>query len=338
MGSNREFLNNLQALRAYAAATVVFVHLSQVYRSAAPFGLYGVDIFFVLSGFIMAMLSTREQADFLTRRLIRIVPLYWICTIGVFSVAWVWPELLHSTRTDWGNLFKSLFFIPYRKESGAVQPLLFLGWTLNYEVFFYFIFGVVLRLRLPRPSMWVSLLILSLPVLGMLFHPGSLPWAFYLDPIVLDFLLGIGVYHLTLTACSLLLLPVMEMTFGVAHRQILLGLPAAALVFCAVRLERAEYVVRNKFVLLIGNASYVLYLTHPYVLQFGEKVLRMDSVRSVPERVVLGALLIVPAVLVACVIHVYIEMPVMAFLKRWLLSRPGQKIPVGASPIPTAPS
>ena len=260
---------------------------------------------------------------------------------------------MHSTRPDWGNLLKSLFFIPYRKESGAVQPLLFLGWTLNYEFFFYLVFGVVLRLRLPKPSVWVSLLILSLPVLGVLFHPGALPWAFYVDPIVLDFLLGIGVYHLTLKlstrtinlwgivalmVCSLLLLPCMEMAFGVAHRQILLGLPAAALVFCAVRLERAGYVVRSKLVLLIGNASYVLYLTHPYVLQFGEKVLHMDGVRSAAERVVLGTLLIVPALLVACAVHAYVEAPVMAFLKRTLLSRPSQKIPVGASPVPTAPS
>src|SRR5271166_6609820 len=129
MEPNRQFLNNLQVVRAFAAGTVVLVHLCQVYGFRSPFGLCGVDVFFVLSGFIMAMLSTREKNDFLARRLIRIVPLYWLCTFAVFFAALLMPGLLHSTTPDWNNLLKSLFFLPYRKESGAVQPLLFLGWT-----------------------------------------------------------------------------------------------------------------------------------------------------------------------------------------------------------------
>jgi peptidoglycan/LPS O-acetylase OafA/YrhL len=351
MGSNREFLNNLQALRAYAAGAVVSVHLAQACGFRSPFGLYGVDVFFVLSGFIMAMLATREPAQFFARRLIRIVPLYWLCTFGVFFVALLKPGLLHTTRPDLGNLLKSLFFIPYRKESGAVFPLLFLGWTLNYEIFFYMLFGAVLRLKLPRPSLWVSLVIVALPVLGALFPSTSVLWGFYTHPMVLEFLLGIAVFHLTLKAgagtprrwslvlimaCAMLLMPCMEVRFGVAHRELLLGLPAVVMVLCAVRLERVGCVVRNRLVLLIGNASYVLYLTHPYVLQFGEKAFGLDRVASLAGRALLATLLVTLALAVACATHIYFEIPVMRLLKRLLLSRNDRTIPAVKCPVSVA--
>src|SRR5262249_11546748 len=161
----------------------------------------------------------------------------------------------------------------------------------------------------------------------------STAWEFYTNPIILEFLLGIGVYQLTLNISvkreniwpvafvligCLLLLPCLELWFGVAYRYLFLGVPAAALVLCAVFLERSGCLLRNSVLLLIGNASYVLYLTHPYVLQLGEKALRFNLVQSLAGRVAAGIMLVVLALVVACAVHLNFEKPVMRILKRWL--------------------
>ncbi len=203
INSRPEFLGNLQVLRAYAAANVMLVHLVLSYHAKPAFGLYGVDLFFVLSGFDVLRSLGAGPSRFLTRRMIRIIPFYWLCTIGLYLLASVRPDWLHSTRPDPGNLTKSLLFIPYRKESGAVQPLLFLGWTLNYEMFFYLIFGLILKFRCRKPALCVAAILALLTFLGSLFAPTSVPTAFYSAPIILEFALGILVWQLTVKTWSI---------------------------------------------------------------------------------------------------------------------------------------
>src|SRR5262249_39672775 len=135
-------LDSLQALRAVAALSVVLYHIDFIGR-----GAFGVDIFFVLSGFIICHVTAADRQHFLLKRLIRIVPLYWARTLVVCALALAAPRLLQTTSDSWMGLLKSLFFIPYEKESGRVYPVLFLGWTLNYEMFFYVVFSIALALR-----------------------------------------------------------------------------------------------------------------------------------------------------------------------------------------------
>jgi peptidoglycan/LPS O-acetylase OafA/YrhL len=347
MASSRQIIGNLQALRAYAAANVLFVHLVQINGARVPFGLYGVDLFFVLSGFLMAMIATGNPNHFLARRLIRILPLYWLCTLAVFLVSVLKPDLLHTTRPDIINLVKSLLFIPYRKESGVVQPLLFLGWTLNYEMFFYGVFALILRLRLGHPSVWAAFLLTLLPIIGWLWTPARLPFSFYTDPIVFEFVLGVLAYHLSAQmrlqrksalawlgiGFCLLLLPVCEFVFGIRHRQVLLGIPAVVIVVLSVGLENSGLAVTNNLVLLAGEASYALYLTHPYVVQTGEKLLRLSSLQSSLYRVSLGILLASAAFGMAVAVHAYVELPLTEALKRLVLTRRERSVePMTTSP------
>ena len=108
------------------------------------FGGAGVDIFFVISGFIMVYTTMDREItpwSFMADRIARIVPAYWAATLGVFFLALVAPSLLQTSHMQWGELFKSLVFVPFRKANGLVQPVLFVGWTLNYEMFFYLMFA-----------------------------------------------------------------------------------------------------------------------------------------------------------------------------------------------------
>jgi exopolysaccharide production protein ExoZ len=80
----------------------------------------------------MAMLCEKQPGAFLRRRFVRIVPPYWAFTFVLFAIAVKYPFLLKTTRPDVVELVKSLLFIPFAKANGIMQPVLFLGWTLNY--------------------------------------------------------------------------------------------------------------------------------------------------------------------------------------------------------------
>jgi len=140
---NKSELKSLQILRAVAAISVVYFHIGSAASTSITipvFGSFGVDIFFVISGFVMAMVVSNGQGprSFVISRLSRIIPLYWILTTCLLLLAAIKPELLNSTTVNLLNYLKSLFFIPYFKENGTLYPMLSVGWTLNYEMFFYF--------------------------------------------------------------------------------------------------------------------------------------------------------------------------------------------------------
>ena len=104
-------LKALQILRAIAATSVIYYHIGCIPR----FGKFGVDIFFVISGFVMSLIIANGESSvrFAVNRIARIVPLYWVLTTAVLVLAWIHPALLDSTTADIFNYLKSLFFIPY---------------------------------------------------------------------------------------------------------------------------------------------------------------------------------------------------------------------------------
>lgn len=128
-------LANLQLLRALAAIAVVVFHFGLMPPTSLQFtaGAAGVDLFFVLSGFIIAYSSSRDARHFLARRLIRIIPAYWIATIlaALFTLqAMAWHD-----ASAW--LIQSLFYLPGPQGRPA---LIFVAWTLVYELAFYVIY------------------------------------------------------------------------------------------------------------------------------------------------------------------------------------------------------
>jgi peptidoglycan/LPS O-acetylase OafA/YrhL len=111
VGAAREQLDTVQALRAIAALCVVGMHIPAIER-----GAFGVDLFFVISGFIVCHVAAADPGQFLLKRIIRVVPLYWLCTIALFGLALAAPQLMGATRGDLGELLKSLFFVPFGQD------------------------------------------------------------------------------------------------------------------------------------------------------------------------------------------------------------------------------
>ena len=180
----------IQGLRAVAAAAVVIGHF-QGYT--APPGMHywlpynemagaGVDLFFVISGFVMVYSSTPffgptdGPASFLSRRIIRIVPLYWFCTTIYVVIATAAPSF--DIQYSGEFLAKSYFFIPVARPSGDINPVVGQGWTLNYEMLFYVIFAPALLASRFRAVSMVSLVLVTIVAAGALFAPRSLLLAF----------------------------------------------------------------------------------------------------------------------------------------------------------------
>ncbi|MDB5937705.1 MAG: acyltransferase, partial [Polaromonas sp.] len=151
----------VQILRFVAAMLVVVMHITEAISvritGAGPdhywsAGAIGVDIFFVISGFVMAMSTARLPAGnqtnwqaawiFMKRRLLRIAPLYWFYTLLKAALVLILPSLALRSSIDMQHLLASMLFIPALSPWGLVQPTLPVGWTLNFEMLFYVVFAI----------------------------------------------------------------------------------------------------------------------------------------------------------------------------------------------------
>ena len=328
-------IHNFQALRALAALMVLFVHIELLARPLGlsardmAFGNVGVDLFFVLSGFVIVH-STRRRpqsaGSFAVNRIIRVVPLYWLLTLGVFAVALVAPAMLNSTDADLGNLAKSLFFVPYQKENGLIQPVLFVGWTLNYEMFFYLVFAAALAVCASgaRRAVWLSSTVLVAFVAWVQWaQPTSLVLRFFGYNIVLEFVMGMWIALLAERGFRIGARPAAAVlaisgAWLIGHmfvwpdgpRWLLAGIPSALILICALALEDAGHAIRHRFVQLLGAASYALYLSHPFVLQaLGKLAAPLNSPAVAIPAIVVGFVL---AHAVGIAIHLFVEKPLVA--------------------------
>src|SRR6266567_3039596 len=176
-----EHISSIQYLRAVAATMVVYHHardrlpgFSEAFPS--PIGQAGVDLFFVISGFIMVVTTWSKPVSpgvFMLRRVIRIAPTYWIYTTLLAFFILVFPSVLKLEVTPAHYLY-SLLFIPHVSPlDNSVSPLLQLGWTLNYEMFFYCVFAVTLITSAAYRVVVVTLMLTGLIVAGWLFPPSG---------------------------------------------------------------------------------------------------------------------------------------------------------------------
>jgi exopolysaccharide production protein ExoZ len=212
---------------------------------------------------------------FFRRRLIRIAPLYWAVTIVYLSFFLVAHSNFAVSNNSVGTIIASFVFLPYPKPDGSMFPVHMLGWTLNYEMFFYAIFAITVMLSRQRAVATTPALLVSFVAFGHLFAPLPQPLAFWSDPIILEFCLGMmlafayragvrlprGASYGLLIGAILALAATKLRGIDLAWRTLEWGLPAAALVGALVlsREERAAGVVGRSF-LFLGSASYSLYL------------------------------------------------------------------------------
>lgn len=286
---------SVQILRALAAIAVAVCHAAQnLDRFAiAPnpshyflSGAAGVDLFFVISGFVMAYASeplfgsSSGAVTFLSHRLIRIVPLYWLATTFYVAVAILIPRL-GGTAYPVSTITASFLFVPVPRPDGGLQPVLAQGWTLNYEMFFYAIFAVAVLAPRRKAVVLATIALVLTVLIGRFFAPLPPVLSFWTDSIVLEFVFGMllglayrqGVKINPLLGVALITIGFAGFAFtdfdslAVRPRFLAWGVPAALVVAGATF---GRFSLRSpgwRMLAVVGNASYALYLTHTFALR-----------------------------------------------------------------------
>jgi peptidoglycan/LPS O-acetylase OafA/YrhL len=285
----------IQILRGLAASSLVLHHA--IYYALSRSGLgdgsnqntifaAGVDLFFVISGFIMMMVSDPEHgresrpSAFILSRITRIVPLYWFYTIVLSAAAALLPELMRSTQVSAETVVKSLLFIPFFQPNGNLAPVLGVGWTLNYEMGFYAVFAVLLGLGMRARVPAMALAFLALFILGKALGADNPFGVFLGHSITFEFVAGMALYLLhrqglragPVQVAALLCFAVFVFGWTVINgppsldmRFFLWGLPAIAVVAAALSLPDVKGRL-GRFLEYLGDASYSIYLSHLFVI------------------------------------------------------------------------
>lgn len=344
---DRATLNGLQALRGYAALSVMIGHAVKewgtTYGLSEPFDvtplLYGVDIFFVISGFIMYRTSSHlfgvpsGVRTFVLKRLLRIVPLYWFFTTLMVFTLFVLGDHLRSTEFDLWNVVSSYFFIPSERPGGRIAPVLSLGWTLNYEMFFYAIFAAALVFRRRLGATLIVVAIVGLVVFGVLAQPTWTPLRFWASSIILEFAAGLLLAMILQKRASIPVSAALVLTgavllhsqiFGFSDGQARIiggGIPAIVLVAGVVTLPQAADRRVPSWMTLLGDSSYALYLGHRFVLRAATMALAGLPLATILGLLIYGALVTAVAMAASIVIYCWLERPVLAYGRRWLEQR-----------------
>ena len=292
-------LATVQALRGVAALAVVAHHAIRTFTVKAGAGIvppaligapafydtlaFGVDLFFVISGFIMVyvsgayMTADKPILGFLLKRAARIYPIYIIVSLVLIGLK------VMNHLADGGSSYDlqplrivtSLLLIPAWNEAGGVQPILGVGWTLSYELYFYLLFAVAVVVARKAFFAPLAAFILLAVVASRLAPGGPAIVSFLANPIAIEFLFGCVValvikrggrmplpwLSMALAGAALFVAPLV--VHAEAWRVLCWGLPSAVILFSVVSLEADGRAPRlPKGVGLIGDASYSIYLVH----------------------------------------------------------------------------
>ena len=327
-------IDGIQYLRAVAALMVVAHHARHYFPEGDAWsgvGSRGVDIFFVISGFIMAHSTRLYRADgdrsaqafeFLLKRVIRVVPLYWL------ALLWTGKSSLFSGAQPPLDVLRDFLFVPHfhRVYTGSIFPYLVPGWTINYEMFFYAIFALSLFLGNRRFG-FVAIVLLALVGLGFLDWK-SAPAIFYTSSVLLEFLLGVIVYFLTRSSRLSLSRPLLGAILAAAALLLSLDNPdatrgfadgpfAAVIVWVAVQWP---WKGRIDWLRSLGDASYSIYLFHLASFGVAGWLLHRAGVEAPTPLGVVAAMTLhlATAIVAGLLIHRFIERPLLRLLRRRL--------------------
>lgn len=293
--AGKEKLLGVQYLRAIAALMVAYFHLIVQCPAYTPylathawvntdFLQSGVPVFFVISGFVMyaSGIETRP-GEFVWRRISRILPLYWTLTIAIVVLALMWPGFLHHPEITEAAVAKSLLFVPYfRPGSHEIFPILGPGWSLDFEIFFYALFTLALfaPLRLRLTTVLLSLIVsfaigTAVPAvqtnaiglaytsdLLLLFAVGLiLGWLYKARRIAIPPAMALIVSLLGFCALIVSWSPAFVHEF-IAPSVTVLGV---------IALDAAGATPTWPWLLMLGDASYSIYLVHLFAFDLVEK-------------------------------------------------------------------
>lgn len=339
-------IRNIQGLRAIAALLVVASHAYRVeekfcqgaaYLSSLVYGIYGVDLFFIISGLVMVLVTLQSSykqisaARFLSKRMIRIFPLYWFYTSLVLIVFLIKPAWVNSSQGGHVNILKSYLLLPELS-----LPLLMVGWSLIFEMYFYYVYSGLIYIGLQKISRMLAIWA-SVVLLGNLYYfhlnpdLSSALLNYTLNPMVLEFIMGaviglfivngkthygwhalaLGGFWLLLTAMGVIDYSMLQLHKD-WPRVLYYGAPFAFVVYGLTAIEIKESRTFPVWLSRLGDASYTMYLSHVLVLSVIGRLWATHWGQAVPHALML-VVMFAAVILFSLVGYRYIEQPLLRF-------------------------
>ncbi|MEH2242010.1 acyltransferase family protein [Nostoc sp.] len=313
------------------------------------FGWIGVDFFFVLSGFIIFYIhqfdlgKPNKFKSFFFKRFIRVYPLYWtiLATKILISLFNTNKDSIYQRSAD--EIVKAFLLLP---QDRSILESTFIGvsWTLSYEVFFYCIFGLLIlkNTKITQSIICAWIIGITLNLFHLLPIGENFILGFIFDQHNLEFVLGclaaytISKYQfkfassLIYASIFMLLISVINTKYGEfdvsgVYSLIAYGIPFTLLIIGSVYLEISKIIKIPPILVYIGNASYSIYLTHGFFLsntskiftKFTEKLNILHLIQNPSIYYNVSAFIIVViGVAMGCVIHSYVEKPLITNLRK----------------------
>ena len=355
---------NVQALRGISASLVLLFHLAvrekqdwptshfQIFSPFALFGFSGVDLFFVISGFVITTVNFKhfgQVQDILLywlKRFFRVFPIYWLTSLPMIMYLW------SSKSADWFSILAALSLVP--GYANVVNPV---SWTLVFEIFFYAIFAVFLIF--PARFFPVFLMVWSLGLIAFRFAPSLFHENFLYESTAFgvfnfNFIFGCLVallvrkrmfvlptaslfVGLTLVTASVLvaafkLSPVQTFSLADHFIQVLVfGFPGALILYGLTGMEIERGFVLPKFIQTLGDASYSIYLTHFLVIQTAKPIYAFANQWQYYAQISFSLMMLLITVSTGLLVHFKLEKPLLN-LSNKLLN--GKKKNIEDQPVP----
>ena len=338
--------NTIQLLRGLAAILVVFYHLTLGYEKRGQeliagglfqHGFAGVDLFFVISGFVIMHTSHRYFSKptyfgtFLRKRAIRIYPIYWVTlafiTGGILLVEFITKIPITYLPTSWSLILSSLLLLPYHPNINGVT------WSLSYELYYYLIFGLLILSRKLWPIVAIVLTLSGMVIISpTLFVNSHNLLAFFFSPYNLEFAAGVLAwwiiqrYKLTSFHCFLLLGAALvwllindsPLVSDPGKRAILYGISSFLILLAFTGLELGGWFKPsfiNQQLMKVGDASFLIYMTHFSFLPFYGQIMSPFEENMIVQNV--AALLFTAGITIVCIyLHNRFEAPLVKKLNQ----------------------
>lgn len=342
--SSKKVINSIQFLRGFAAFVVVVYHIGGYIKryfnipflgDFFGFGFAGVDLFFVISGFIIHFTSKNHLdspstlGKYLKKRFLRVYPIYWIVMTVLFGLSWLMTLILQKDVFNTGYPYTISAFL----QTYFLTPLHFainpVTWTLSYELFFYLCFSLLIISR--RLSFIPLLLILGSLYNSIFLHKEENKYFnFIFSGYNLEFLFGFLIFQFYdkikfSNWISILLIVVSSaiiisygydiIDYDYQKRVLIFGVPSAFLLIAMLNLEKNEAIKIPSFTITLGDASYVLYLIHfPMLLLMNKLPFVFGLDLSHSTIIWYNIFIIIITVLMSIFIHKKIEKPLSKYL------------------------
>jgi exopolysaccharide production protein ExoZ len=334
---------SLQCLRAVAAILVLWAHIKfALYHSAlsktdfihSAAGAVGVDVFFVISGFVIALTAAKINNNwklFLLHRIVRVAPFYWIITCCFFILT----STIGIQNLTESQIFNTFLFLPVLDLGQFRGPIHPYGWTLCFEMWFYIAFATLLVACKEQAKKVLVLIMLGSTILVSILYKGA--WVlphFIFSPLVLEFCGGILLYSFydklvkkkvaiiaAVLCISSFIGVVLTENLGWYNRVLdsvwlgwerffIWGTFAVTLILTFLYLEKRNPTIFPSWLRKLGDASYSLYLVQPIIIFYAHRIsYYYNSLLG-------GAFFILGTIFSAIILHKIIEKPLTGFIRR----------------------